>query len=70
MMEEAKNPRLDGSEGSAYDVYIPMGMTAENVAERCSVTREQQDGPEWCPGHVRPPRPAASCVRLNRRRAR
>ena len=27
-----------------YDVYIPMGMTAENVAERCHVTREQQDG--------------------------
>jgi acetyl-CoA C-acetyltransferase len=45
MMEEAKNPMLDGSEGSLYDVYIPMGMTAENVAERCSVTREQQD--EW-----------------------
>ncbi|MGI9183488.1 MAG: acetyl-CoA C-acyltransferase [Solirubrobacteraceae bacterium] len=45
MMEEAKNPALDGSEGSLYDVYIPMGMTAENVAERCSVTREQQD--EW-----------------------
>jgi acetyl-CoA C-acetyltransferase len=45
MMEEAKNPRLDGSEGSAYDVYIPMGMTAENVADRYSVTREQQD--EW-----------------------
>jgi acetyl-CoA C-acetyltransferase len=45
MMEEAKNPRLDGSEGSLYDVYISMGMTAENVAERCSVTREQQD--EW-----------------------
>jgi acetyl-CoA C-acetyltransferase len=45
MMEEAKNPRLDGSEGSLYDVYIPMGMTAENVAERCNVTREQQD--EW-----------------------
>ena len=44
-MEEAKNPRLKGSEGSAYDVYIPMGMTAENVAERCAVTREQQD--EW-----------------------
>ncbi len=43
MTEEAKNPRLNGSEGSAYDVYIPMGMTAENVAERCSVTREQQD---------------------------
>ena len=31
-----------GSEGSLYDVYIPMGMTAENVAERCNVTREQQ----------------------------
>ena len=45
MMEEAKNPRLDGSEGSAYDVYIPMGMTAENVAERYSVSREAQD--EW-----------------------
>ncbi|MGB9184739.1 MAG: acetyl-CoA C-acyltransferase [Solirubrobacteraceae bacterium] len=45
MMEETKHPELDGSEGSLYDVYIPMGMTAENVAERCSVTREQQD--EW-----------------------
>jgi acetyl-CoA C-acetyltransferase len=45
MMEEAKNPELDGSEGSAYDVYIPMGLTAENVADRCHVTREQQD--EW-----------------------
>ncbi len=45
MMDEAKNHALDGSEGSLYDVYIPMGMTAENVAERCSVTREQQD--EW-----------------------
>jgi acetyl-CoA C-acetyltransferase len=45
MMEEAKNPKLDGSEGSLYDVYIPMGMTAENVAERCHVSREQQD--EW-----------------------
>jgi acetyl-CoA C-acetyltransferase len=43
--EEAKNPHLNGSNGSAYDVYIPMGLTAENVAERCKVTREQQD--EW-----------------------
>ncbi len=42
--EDAKNPHLNGSNGSAYDVYIPMGMTAENVAQRCSVTREQQDG--------------------------
>jgi acetyl-CoA C-acetyltransferase len=39
------NHMVDGSEGSAYDVYIPMGMTAENVAERCNVTREAQD--EW-----------------------
>ena len=39
------NHVLDGSEGSAYNVYIPMGLTAENVAERCSVSREAQD--EW-----------------------
>jgi acetyl-CoA C-acetyltransferase len=39
------HPKLDGSEGSAYDVYIPMGQTAENVAERCRVSREAQD--EW-----------------------
>jgi acetyl-CoA C-acetyltransferase len=45
MMDEAKHPQLNGSNGSIYDVYIPMGMTAENVAERCKVTREQQD--EW-----------------------
>jgi acetyl-CoA C-acetyltransferase len=45
MMEETKHPQLNGSEGSLYDVYIPMGMTAENVADRCKVTREQQD--EW-----------------------
>ena len=43
MMEEAKHPRLNGREGSLYDVYIPMGLTAENVAERCRVSREAQD---------------------------
>src|SRR5215210_6326542 len=37
--------QLNGSEGALYDVYIPMGMTAENVAERCNVSREAQD--EW-----------------------
>ncbi len=37
--------KVDGSEGSLYNVYIPMGMTAENVAERCNVSREAQD--EW-----------------------
>jgi acetyl-CoA C-acetyltransferase len=45
MMEDAKHPKLNGSDGSLYDVYIPMGLTAENVADRCQVTREQQD--EW-----------------------
>ena len=39
------NKKLDGSEGSVYNVYIPMGLTAENVAERCNVSREAQD--EW-----------------------
>jgi acetyl-CoA C-acetyltransferase len=39
------NKALDGSEGSLYNVYIPMGLTAENVAERCKVSREAQD--EW-----------------------
>src|SRR5437588_3226077 len=45
MPDEVKHPRLSGSNGAAYDVYIPMGMTAENVADRCKVTREPQD--EW-----------------------
>src|SRR5436305_1058366 len=45
MMEEARHPKLNGSNGAPYDVYISMGLTAENVAERCHVTREQQD--EW-----------------------
>jgi len=43
--DEAKHPLLNGSEGSLYDVYIPMGMTAENVAEQRDVSREAQD--EW-----------------------
>jgi acetyl-CoA C-acetyltransferase len=45
MPDDAKHPKLSGSNGSLYDVYIPMGLTAENVADRCHVTREQQD--EW-----------------------
>jgi acetyl-CoA C-acetyltransferase len=45
MPDEAKHPKLNGGDGSVYDVYIPMGLTAENVADRCHVTREQQD--EW-----------------------
>src|SRR5204863_9862686 len=38
-------PKLDGTDGVPYNVYIPMGLTAENVAERCKVDREAQD--EW-----------------------
>ena len=45
MADESKHPHLSGSNGAPYDVYIPMGLTAENVAARCHVTREQQD--EW-----------------------
>src|SRR3954466_7911474 len=32
-------------QGELYDVYIPMGITAENVAKRCQVSRDAQD--EW-----------------------
>jgi acetyl-CoA C-acetyltransferase len=41
----AMNPRIDGTNGTGYNVYIPMGLTAENVATRCKVSRESQD--EW-----------------------
>src|SRR5919112_70253 len=39
------HPQLDGSEGAPFNVYIPMGLTAENVARRCKVSRVAQD--EW-----------------------
>jgi acetyl-CoA C-acetyltransferase len=39
------NGKLDGSDGAPYNVYIPMGETAENVAEQRNVSREVQD--EW-----------------------
>ena len=39
------HPQLDGSDGAPWNVYIPMGITAENVARRCKVSREAQD--EW-----------------------
>jgi acetyl-CoA C-acetyltransferase len=41
----AMNPLINRSNGGGYNVYISMGLTAENVAERCKVTRESQD--EW-----------------------
>ena len=66
------HPQLDGSEGSLYNVYIPMGMTAENVAERCSVSREAQD--EWAVDVAEPrrrrPEPATSTARSSRSRRR
>ncbi len=37
------HPKLDGSPGSLMNMYIPMGLTAENVAEREGVSREEQD---------------------------
>jgi acetyl-CoA C-acetyltransferase len=39
------NEQLSGGDDAPYNVYIPMGETAENVAERCKVSREAQD--EW-----------------------
>jgi acetyl-CoA C-acetyltransferase len=39
------HPQLDGSEGSLCNVYLPMGLTAENVAKEWGVSREAQD--EW-----------------------
>jgi acetyl-CoA C-acetyltransferase len=39
------HPQLGGGDGAPYNVYIPMGLTAENVAVRCGVSREAQD--EW-----------------------
>jgi acetyl-CoA C-acetyltransferase len=39
---EELHPRLIG-EGAIANVYIPMGLTAENVAERYDVSREDMD---------------------------
>jgi acetyl-CoA C-acetyltransferase len=41
-MEEL-HPRLFGDDAEIANVYIPMGLTAENVAERFDVTREEMD---------------------------
>jgi acetyl-CoA C-acetyltransferase len=40
---EELHPRLTGADDAIGNVYIPMGMTAENVAERYSVEREEMD---------------------------
>jgi acetyl-CoA C-acetyltransferase len=40
----ARNPRLEPGNTEGYpDIYISMGMTAENVAEREGISREQMD---------------------------
>jgi acetyl-CoA C-acetyltransferase len=40
----ARNPRLEPGNSEGFpDVYISMGMTAENVAEREGITREEMD---------------------------
>jgi len=42
--KEDMNPRfLPGNDGFINAVYIPMGMTAENVAEQFGISRERQD---------------------------
>ena len=40
---EELHPRLAGGEDAITNVYIPMGMTAENVASRWGVEREEMD---------------------------
>ncbi|MGH7697593.1 MAG: acetyl-CoA C-acyltransferase, partial [Candidatus Dormibacteria bacterium] len=41
---EARNPRLlPGNAEGLPDLYLPMGLTAENVAEREGITREEMD---------------------------
>ncbi len=41
--EEELHPALFGDDAPIANVYIPMGLTAENVAERWDVTREDMD---------------------------
>jgi len=40
---EELHPKLSGDDALIANVYIPMGMTAENVAERWDVSREDMD---------------------------
>jgi acetyl-CoA C-acetyltransferase len=40
---EDQNEKLQGKEPGQPDAYIAMGLTAENVADRYNVTREQMD---------------------------
>ena len=40
---EELHPQLSGDDAPIANVYIPMGLTAENVAERWNVSREEMD---------------------------
>ena len=40
---EELHPKLSGDDAAIANVYIPMGMTAENVAEQWDVSREDMD---------------------------
>jgi acetyl-CoA C-acetyltransferase len=40
---EELHPKLFGDNAAIANVYIPMGMTAENVAERYDISREEMD---------------------------
>src|SRR5438046_10518781 len=40
---EELHPKLFGDDAPVANVYIPMGLTAENVAERWDVSREDMD---------------------------
>jgi acetyl-CoA C-acetyltransferase len=43
-LKTARNPRLEPGNSEGYpDIYISMGLTAENVAEREGITREEMD---------------------------
>ena len=41
--EEELHPALFGDDAPIANVYIPMGLTAENVAEQWDVSREDMD---------------------------
>jgi acetyl-CoA C-acetyltransferase len=41
--EEELHPKLFGDEAPIANVYIPMGLTAENVAEQWDISREDMD---------------------------
>ena len=41
--EEELHPQLFGDDAPIANVYIPMGLTAENVAEQWDVSREEMD---------------------------